>query len=335
MSELLDFQSRENFNFFKYSCYMTEEKKQGFLIDCQRILDYAHETVKDMCLLGYRLKELKGSLLWREVFDPEANICFSYDRFEDFCSYAFGFSKTKVSNLLSIAEFVKMNGENIDFIDKKYAGYNTSQLVELGSVMEIDRHCFSSNQTVAEMRLIKKLLNTTSCSWWTPEDALREAKRRIEEKQQPSRKQEAVETGHKESEPDSATVGESDVGIEGKAEGSEVSDVGQIEESESEAEKFNLKNRAGRRQWLSSYTEWDSQYNRGYYPLYERVYHYNLMTGAVVYASETQVCKDVKKMTSYDAPRYYLKPEGYEYPIQVTKEQIEEYLTDRIEECKK
>lgn len=92
MSELLDFQSRENFNFFKYSCYVTEDEKQGFLTDCQRILEYAHATVKDMCLLGLRLKELKQSLYWREVFDPNANICFSYDRFEDFCVYAFGFS---------------------------------------------------------------------------------------------------------------------------------------------------------------------------------------------------------------------------------------------------
>lgn len=349
MSELLDFQSRENFNFFKYSCYMSEEKKQGFLTDCQRILEYAHETVRDMCILGYRLKELKGTLLWREVFEPESNICFSYDRFEDFCGYAFGFSKTKVSNLLNIAEFVKMNGENIDFIDKKYAGYNTSQLVELGSVSEIDRHCFSPKQTVAEMRLIKKLLNTVSCGWWTPEEALREAKRRAEEKQQPSRKQgpgeiipgqitfagltgEADAAGRKEKFSETAADSESDVGIESKVEESEVSDVGQIEESESEAEKFNLKNRAGRRQWLSSYTEWESQYNRGYYPLYERVYHYNLKTGEVVYASETHVCKDVEKMTSYDAPRYYLKTEQYEYPIQVTKEQIEEYLTERTEE---
>lgn len=157
MSELLDFQSRENFNFFKYSCYVTEDEKQGFLTDCQRILEYAHATVKDMCLLGLRLKELKQSLYWREVFDPNANICFSYDRFEDFCVYAFGFSKTKVSNLLNIAEFVKLNGENVDFIDKKYAGYNTSQLVELGSVSEYDRKFFNPKMTVAEMRLVKNL----------------------------------------------------------------------------------------------------------------------------------------------------------------------------------
>ena len=323
MSELLDFQSRENFNFFKYSCYVTEDEKQGFLTDCQRILEYAHATVKDMCLLGLRLKELKQSLYWREVFDPNANICFSYDRFEDFCVYAFGFSKTKVSNLLNIAEFVKLNGENVDFIDKKYAGYNTSQLVELGSVSEYDRKFFNPKMTVAEMRLVKNLLKTACSST--------EAKKRAEAKLKPTSKNPDVLPGQitltdlarkeevfepEEQSDTSATDCKSDVGTELKQEES----------------KFDFKNRAGRRHWLSRYTEWDSQYNRGYYPLFERVYHYNLKNGAVVYASESHVCMDAEKLTVYDAPRYYLKTELYDYPLQVTKDQLEKYMSLHVEE---
>ena len=331
MSELLDFQSRENFNFFKYSCYVTEDEKQGFLTDCQRILEYAHATVKDMCLLGLRLKELKQSLYWREVFDPNANICFSYDRFEDFCVYAFGFSKTKVSNLLNIAEFVKLNGENVDFIDKKYAGYNTSQLVELGSVSECDRKFFNSEMTVSEMRLVKNLLKTACSSTWTLKEALTEAKKRAEAKLKPTSKNPDVLPGQitltdlarkeevfepEEQSDTSATDCKSDVGTELKQEES----------------KFDFKNRAGRRHWLSRYTEWDSQYNRGYYPLFERVYHYNLKNGAVVYASESHVCMDAEKLTVYDAPRYYLKTELYDYPLQVTKDQLEKYMSLHVEE---
>ena len=331
MSELLDFQSRENFNFFKYSCYVTEDEKQDFLTDCQRILEYAHATVKDMCLLGLRLKELKQSLYWRDVFDPNANICFSYDRFEDFCVYAFGFSKTKVSNLLNIAEFVKLNGENVDFIDKKYAGYNTSQLVELGSVSEYDRKFFNPKMTVAEMRLVKNLLKTACSSTWTPKEALTEAKKRAEAKLKPTSKNPDVLPGQitltdlarkeevfepEEQSDTSATDCKSDVGTELKQEES----------------KFDFKNRAGRRHWLSRYTEWDSQYNRGYYPLFERVYHYNLKNGAVVYASESHVCMDAEKLTVYDAPRYYLKTELYDYPLQVTKDQLEKYMSLHVEE---
>ena len=331
MSELLDFQSRENFNFFKYSCYVTEDEKQGFLIDCQRILEYAHATVKDMCFLGFRLKELKASETWREVFDPNSNICFSYDRFDDFCNYAFGLGKTKVSDLLNISQFVKLNGENVDFIDKRYAGYNTSQLVELGSISECDRKFFNSEMTVSEMRLVKNLLKTAYSSTWTPEEALTEAKQRAEAKSKPLPKNPDVLLGQitltdlagKEEafEPEEqadtlATACKSDVGTEQKQ----------------EASKFDLKNRAGRRHWLLHYTDWDSQYNRGYYPLFERVYHYNLKTGAVVYASESHVCMDAEKLTVYDAPRYYLKTELYDYPLQVTKDQLEKYMSLHVEE---
>ena len=82
------------------------------------------------------------SATWQYVTDPETGEDYRYDNFAEFCGYAFGFSKTKVSNLLAIAEFVKLNGENVDFIDKKYAGYNTSQLIELLSVYEYNRSWF-------------------------------------------------------------------------------------------------------------------------------------------------------------------------------------------------
>lgn len=334
MSDLLDFQSRENFNFFKYSRSVTEDEKQGFLIDCQRVLEYAHATVKGMCLLGLRLKELKASETWHHVVDPNTNLFFTCDRFDDFCGYAFGFSKTKVSDLLNISQFVKLNGENVDFIDKRYAGYNTSQLVELGSISECDRKFFNSEMTVSEMRLVRNLLKTAYNSTWTPEEALTEAKRRAEAKSKPlpknpdvlpgqitltdlAGKEEVFEPEEPEEQADtSATACKSDVGTEEKQ----------------EASKFDLKNRAGRRHWLSHYTEWDSQYNRGYYPLFERVYHYNLKTGAVVYASESHVCMDAEKLTVYDAPRYYLKTELYDYPLQVTKDQLEKYMSLHVEE---
>ncbi|MBS5023638.1 MAG: hypothetical protein KH054_10850, partial [Firmicutes bacterium] len=64
--------------------------------------------------------------------------------------------------------------------------------------------------------------------------------------------------------------------------------VGPVGEEKKE-EKYNLKSRDGRRYWMSHYREWDSEYNRGYYPLYERVYHYKLGNGALVYDNESEV----------------------------------------------
>ena len=223
--ELLDFVPRPNFEFLQFGSVVPEERKQGFFADCERILEYAHETVKDMCLLGYRLKELKCSATWQYVTDPETGRKYCYDNFAEFCGYAFGFSKTKVSNLLAIAEFVKLNGENVDFIDKKYAGYNTSQLIELSSVYEYNRSWFSPLQTVSEMRLIKKQLLRDWQLKLAPEEALAEAKRRAEAEK--SGVEEASVETPVPAPVESAKSGESDVGIEEKEPEAEVSDVGQ------------------------------------------------------------------------------------------------------------
>ena len=155
MSEngLIDFKDRGNFEFLKFR-FAQEYEKQELKADCERIMQYAHDTVKDLCLLGLRLKELKESGLWKEVYDEKSSP-FSYVGFEEFCKYAFGFSQTKVSNLTRIGEFVKLNGANVDFIDKRYEGFSLSQLVELSSVDEEKRRYFNAEMTIEEMRSVK------------------------------------------------------------------------------------------------------------------------------------------------------------------------------------
>lgn len=154
-SELLDFTSRENFDFFKFSVRTEEEKKVDLKRECEHVLEYAHATVQDMCVLGFHLKELKESKAWGDVFNPESGYCFYNHSFQAFCEYAFGFSNTRTSNLLRIAEFVKISGTKTGFIDEKYAEYNTSQLVELAPVRSEDRGFFSPSMSVADMRLAK------------------------------------------------------------------------------------------------------------------------------------------------------------------------------------
>lgn len=152
-NELISFKERANYDFLKFR-YAQAYEQEELKADCERIAEYARSTVKDLCLLGLRLKEMKEAGYWREVCD-ETGSPFSYVGFEEFCKYTFGFSQTKTSNLVRIAEFVKLNGENVNFIERQYAEFSMSQLVELASVPKENRKYFNSAMTVDDMRTVK------------------------------------------------------------------------------------------------------------------------------------------------------------------------------------
>ena len=152
-NELIEFKDRANFDFLRFR-YAESYEREELKADCERVAQYARDTVKDLCLLGLRLKEMKAAEQWREVVD-ETGTPFSYAGFEEFCKYAFGFSQTKVSNLVRIAEFVKVNGDSVNFIDRQYADYSMSQLVELASVPKENRKYFNAEMTVDDMRAVK------------------------------------------------------------------------------------------------------------------------------------------------------------------------------------
>lgn len=155
-NELIEFKDRANFDFLRFR-YAQEYEQKELKADCERVAQYARDTVKDLCLLGLRLKEMKAAEQWREVVD-ETGTPFSYAGFEEFCKYAFGFSQTKVSNLVRIAEFVQVKGDSVNFIERKYADYSMSQLVELASVPKENRKYFNSAMTVDDMRAVKNYM---------------------------------------------------------------------------------------------------------------------------------------------------------------------------------
>ncbi len=152
-NELIEFKDRANFDFLRFR-YAQDYEQRELKADCERVAQYARDTVKDFCLLGLRLKEMKAAEQWREVVD-ETGTPFSYAGFEEFCKYAFGFSQTKVSNLVRIAEFVQVKGDSVNFIERKYADYSMSQLVELASVPKENRKYFNADMTVDDMRAVK------------------------------------------------------------------------------------------------------------------------------------------------------------------------------------
>ena len=152
-NELIEFKDRSNFDFLRFR-YAQDYEQRELKADCERVAQYARDTVKDLCLLGLRLKEMKAAEQWREVVD-ETGTPFSYAGFEEFCKYAFGFSQTKVSNLVRIAEFVQVKGDSVNFIERQYAGYSMAQLVELASVPKESRKYFNADMTVDDMRAVK------------------------------------------------------------------------------------------------------------------------------------------------------------------------------------
>lgn len=155
-NELIEFKDRANFDFLRFR-YAQDYEQRELKADCERVAQYARDTVKDFCLLGLRLKEMKAAEQWREVVD-ETGTPFSYAGFEEFCKYAFGFSQTKVSNLVRIAEFVQVKGDSVNFIERQYAGYSMSQLVELASVPKENRKYFNSEMSVDDMRAVKNYM---------------------------------------------------------------------------------------------------------------------------------------------------------------------------------
>ena len=163
-NELLDFVDRGNFDFFKFSRAgdSTNEERDLLKSKCQHVLEYAHATVQDMCLLGFNLSELKNSKTWQDVINPESGYAFWNHSFEEFCKHAFGFSETRTSNFLRIAQFVKISGDNVDFIEPQYAKYNTSQLVELAAVYPESRKFFNPDMTVKDMRAAKNYMKMGS-----------------------------------------------------------------------------------------------------------------------------------------------------------------------------
>lgn len=163
-NELLDFRARENFDFLNFPVVsdLTEEEKSLFKVDCERVLGYAHATVQNMCLLGARLLELKNSNVWQSVVNPKTGVLFFNHTFAEFCEYAFGFSSTKTSDFLRIAQFVQITGDNVDFIERRYAEYNTSQLIELAAVPPEHRVYFSAEMTREEMRIAKDYVKNSA-----------------------------------------------------------------------------------------------------------------------------------------------------------------------------
>lgn len=161
-NELMDFTARDNFDFFKFwknsytGATVPDERQTSLKASCQRVIEIAHKTTRDMCELSYHLKELKECNTWGHVINPKTGYTFNNDSFSDFCDYAFGFSQTMTSNLTRIAKFMEQKQDGaVGFIETKYEKFKKSCLIEIAAVSDDYWKYFTSDMTVADIRLAK------------------------------------------------------------------------------------------------------------------------------------------------------------------------------------
>lgn len=348
-NELLDFTNRENFDFLNFSYgghqVLKSEDKDSLRLSCEGVLHYAHATVQDMCLLGVRLRELKNAGTWMYVLHPQSNTAFFNYSFEDFCAYAFGFSKTRTSNLLRISKFVKLNGDTVNFIEKKYSKYNTSQLIELAAVANDDLKYFSPEMSVSDMRYAKNYIKWGDFFEQHRKDDfdIMIAARNWEERQNEKKPTKGVIPGQivleeieELEESDELTkeielIEELEENIENSTlqadEVQEDEETNSYESKESNSE-YNLKTRAGVRKFLADYTAWRIQDKPTFFLM---LYKYDLKNGVSIYAMSSNVCADIESIRIIRGVRYFIEEIKYNV-MEVTKEQIEKYIAAHTQE---
>ena len=159
--ELLDFNSRDNFDLRIAPAYRIPERQQEKLkSDCMQVVSAAQRSVLDLCKLGYYLREIREDGTWKYVYNEKSGTVFQYQKFTEFTSYLFGISPTMAENCMSISQFTHIDEKGeIVFLNEKYKAYKMSQLVEMGSMQPWHRAEITPNMTVSDIRLCKTYIN--------------------------------------------------------------------------------------------------------------------------------------------------------------------------------
>lgn len=323
-NELLDFKAQENFDFFTYRYELTDGLKRKFLSDCQNVLERAHATALETLKLASALAKLKWSYGWKEVINPEDGMTFIYSSFEKFCKYAFGFSKTKTSNLLSLSEFVELNEktDTIVYKHKRYASMNMSQLIELAPLGESERKLFTSKIPVSDMRLCKKYMDDDSFLKERNEkgfDLLANAKRWEEEKQTKNAEkiveeiEEYLETAP-ETEFMEMVFPENTVSTDSKVPTSEF--------LEDPTREISFSCRANVRKFLAEFERWETIATGGEF--FDEVKRFRFKNGTVIYATTCKNCIDVERQEEKTLAFYFLSRAGK--TIKISKAKLEIWL---------
>lgn len=309
-NELIDFKAQENFNFFTYRNELSNVVKEKFLLECQTVLERAHATALDTLKLAVSLAKLKRGQGWKEVVNPEDGMTFIYSSFEKFSKYAFGFSKTRTSNLLGLSEFVELNEKTGELIYKheRYETMNMSQLIELAPLSESKREYFDSKMPVADIRLCKKymddgsfltdrnskdfdLLQNAKC--WNETRQVREVVEEVEERLK-------------------TTTGTAFIGTE----------IVPTSEFLEEKKVISLNTRAKIREFLLEFEKWETVLIKDQF--FDEVKRFRFTNGVAIYATTYKNCVDVEEQQERTLVFYFLCRFGK--MIKISKSKLEIWL---------
>ncbi len=337
-NELLDFSAQSNFDFFQFQGSMqgvlSTEAEEQLKKDCEGVMQVAYATVQNLCELGVRLKAIKESGRWHHVVDPETGDRFLYSNFAKFCKYAFGFSPTRTSNLLSLSEFLCLKSDGtVAFLNDKYKLYKTSQLIELSPVNTWERKFFDAEMTVDDMRLVKKYMKsddyrTRKGSIVDAEDMLDMARaweeyeqvKKMRPKQLPGQLELPLEViGNPTSDLCDVEVLQEEVEEPASTPQDFVTEVVQVVAQAQERYEFAVREKA--RAFLAGYKEWAQEET----PLpFIASYVHTFPDGKSIHAREEFVCKDLSTLEKKVVVRYFWEQDGQE--VVVSKTRVVNYL---------
>lgn len=328
-NELMDFTPQKNFDFFKYRYEPQGIAKQTFLQDCQKVLEGAHATMLETLKLGVRLAELKQKGMWEDVIDPQTGKTFFHSSFEKFSEYAFGFGKTRTSNLLSLAEFAQIDETTGQLVYKnsRYIGMNMSQLVELAPLSEWQREYYTSKISVADMRICKRYQNSgaffdekdkegfdllSSAKAWT--EKLQERKEQ-EEAEQIDRELDAAAEGTAE---DETFFGFTVPTSELKDCLDENSDVGILNDR-----KYSFASRTSVRKFLADFESWEQL---GSNEFFDSIRVFGFKNGMGLYAATCKMCVTATWLEEKEMLFFFLYVGKGNQPIKISKQKLEIWL---------
>ena len=300
-----------------------------------------------MLKVGARLAALKKSGEWQEIVNPEDGEIFLYSSFEKFCKHAFGFSKTRTSNFLSLAEFVELDEATDEIIYKnaKYLGMNTSKLIELAPLNEWQREYFTADLSVADMRICKRYVNSgafydekdkegfdllTSAQAWTERLKAKEERQAAEEVNEELR-QAAFALG---ADPDvsnfyedfySSAVPTSELNEETDEETDEIeAEIPTSELTARETEKPNFTSRTKVRAFLSEYESWERVSSGNEF--FEEIRRYRFKDGAELFAAKCKMCVSLDGGEKKGLLFFFLSLGRGARPIKISKLKLEIWL---------
>lgn len=131
---------------------MTEAEAQAQLaVEVQAIKDLEKSSLDNYVLIGGHLHTLKTSSLYRCIRTPQGKL--GYDNVYDMLKEYFGYDKSTVSRYIGVAQRF---GESFNHINKRFAEYSYSQLVEMLPLSDNLIAKCTPTMSCADIRSLKK-----------------------------------------------------------------------------------------------------------------------------------------------------------------------------------